>query len=379
MPVAMTTFLRRTLASSILGALVFAVAGCGGGGGGVTYPTATPIGTPGPTTSGTASPTATTVPGTGGTRITANQIVFVSTRGGASDLYKANNDGSNVVRLTNLNQVIDKPSVSPDGTRIVFQVGDSNTNGGTNNIEIGIVNVNGSGFRTLTTDPSPAGRPDDYNPVWSGDGRYIYWTSTRSALGENGQIVNQVPQVPHIFRMSGLSGEEGTLEGSDQVGRGQVVREPSQYPSVDRTGNVLAYLATNRTATSPIGIRTISTGTTRYIGEGIGVGSVFDIALSPDANRVAFSVASGTIAGSPSSLRIYDANTGTRQSTVPTTSTSVGGAAWSRDSNTLYFDSAGGTTTRRQVFLSPSPFTTQTELTPNAPGDNYSPAFLSGP
>ncbi|RYX85242.1 hypothetical protein EON83_06510 [bacterium] len=356
----MTTLVRRGFASSMLGAFSLFLAGCGGGGGGATVPTATPIGTP----TGTVTPTATTIPGTGGTPVTANQVAFVSNRANPasdnSDLYKSNIDGSNVVRLTALNQPIDKPSVSNDGARLVFQIGESNEAGGTNNIEIAVINANGSGYQKLTDDTTPAGRPDDYNPVFSPNGQYIYWTSTRGGVDENGQPVDGVP---HIWRMNGAIGNTGSNQQ-------QVVAEASAYPSVDRNGN-LAYVALNQAA-SPITLRT-STGTLiKRISDSTPTNSIFDLALSPDGTRIAFSAANTSAAP----IRIYNVATGALQGTAPSGGTSNGGSAWSRDSQTLFFDAASGAASRRQVFSSPSPFSTQTQITSDNTSDNFSPAFL---
>ncbi len=380
----MTTLLRRGFASSILGTLALAIAGCGGGGGGLGTPTATPGGTPNPNATATPAPNATAVPGTGGSTVTANQVVFVSNRNSTSDLFKASTDGSSAVRLTNIatsvnnaSASLDKPSVSPDGTRIVFQFDDVNPTDGNTNSEIGIIGVDGRNFRRLTSDNTPAGRPQDFNPVWSSDGRFIYWTSTRSALDASGNIVNTVPQVPHIFRMSGLRGSEGLVEGSGQVGDGQVIREPSAYPSADRSGQI-AYAAVGQTNT-PIHIANATSGALiRSVGQPLSSGqSVFGVALSPDGARVAYSLGmTGSGTGS-ATIEIVNIAANSRSVVANGVSSRVGN--WSRDSQTLYFDSSAGSTARRQIFTANATGQSPTALTgQNTGSDNYSPAFLSG-
>ena len=361
----MTISVRRGLASSILGTLGLVLAGCGGGGGGASVPTATPLGTPGPTTTGTPSATSTPVPGTGATRVTASEIVFVSNRLSTSDLYKSNLDGSNPVRLTSLGRAIDKPSVSPDGTRIVFQFDDTPTDGNANS-EIGIINVNGSNFRALTTDNTASGRPDDYSPVWSSDGRSIYWTSTRQATNETGQTVDRVP---HIFRMEGVVGSEG-------LNPTQVIREASAYPSAARLDRI-AYVATGQT-NLPVAIANATTGALiQRVGQPLTTGQVaFGVALSPDATRAAYSIGGGT--GSTfTSIEISNVATNQRSVIAGNASSRVGN--WSRDSQTLFFDSATSATSQRQIFSATATGQSQTRLPQQQAGsDNYSPAFLSG-
>lgn len=356
--VAMTTFVRGACASLILG-LGMVVAGCGGGGSGPSVPG----GTGG---TGTATPTS---PGLGSGAITASQLVFVSNRTGSSELFKANADGSNPVRISNLastlNQTIEKPSVSPEGTRIVFQYGTSTSGAGTDNLEIGAINSDGSEFQSLTNDSTSAGRPDDYNPVFSPDGRYIYWTSTRTALDSNGQ---NVQNTPHIFRM--------LATGAQQT---QLITEPSEFPSVARNNSTLAYASRAAGVTAPITIYNLtSNSVTSRIGEGVAVGAVFNVALSPDASRVAFSTVSGSGSSASSSITILGVSSGASQGTLNTGNLFNGGESWSRNSQTLYYGAPGSGGGGIQLFASDAPFSTNRQLTQAAQGSNYSPAFLTG-
>lgn len=357
--------MRRGFASTLLGAAALFFVGCGGGGSGPsTNPTATPggtpsgtpNGTPNGTPSGTPVGTATPAPNTGGSPVTSGQIVFVSNRANPTssitDIYKSNADGSNVVRLTNLGRSIDKPSVSSDGTRIVFQFDDPyGVNNANSDIELGIINTDGSGFQQLTSDVVPFGRPDDYNPVFAPNDQYIYWTSTRGG-------------VAHIYRMNGLVG--GT--GGSQT---QFISQQSAFPSVANNGDV-AYLDYSIVG-NPIAISTASGALKKRIPDATLATQIFDVAISPNGNRVAFSAGSTT----GNQIRIYNALTNGREGSSPSGATGYGGSAWSRDSNTLFFDAVSGAT--RQVFSSSSttnpPFSTQTQVT-NTAGDTYSPAFL---
>jgi len=359
----MKTFLRGACASIVLGSALVLV-GCGGGGSGLPSPTAT------------ATPTATP---RGSQPITAGQVVFVSNRTGATELFKANADGSNPVQLTQLAKQgitnIYRPSVSPDGKRIVFQYGLPHDSMSTNNLEIALVNTDGTGLIKLTNDTDPISRPDDYNPIFSADDRYIYWTSARSSA--------TAQQIPHIWRMDAVVGGEAKNQT-------QFISEPSSYPSLDRTGTTLAYIAPGQ-ANNPIALQPLSnnavTGTLRRIGGAIDGGSAFSLALSPDASRVAFSSivnpnASGgtSVMTAPSAqLNLFSVASGASLGTAPSGGMVNADAAWSRDSQTLYFDATGGTTPGIQLFSSPSPFTTKTQLTTGtANSQNFAPTFLTG-
>jgi len=359
----MNIFLRGACASIVLGSAL-ALVGCGGGGSGLPSPTAT------------ATPTAT--PG-GSQPITADQIVFVSNRTGATELFKANTDGSNPVQLTQLAKLgitnIYRPSVSPDGKRIVFQYGAPHDSTSTNNLEIALINTDGTGLIKLTTDTDPISRPDDYNPIFSADNRYIYWTSERSS--------STAKQIPHIWRMDAVVGGEAKNQA-------QFISEPSAYPSLDRTGNTLAYVAGAQTS-NPIAIQQLSnntlTGTVKRIGGAVDGGSAFSLALSPDASRVAFSsVVSSTVSGgtnvmsaTSAKLNLLSVASGASLGTAPSGGTVNADAAWSRDSQTLYFDATSGSTINPQLFSSPFPFTTQKQLTTGtASSQNFAPAFLPG-
>ncbi|MFQ3647212.1 MAG: PKD domain-containing protein [Anaerolinea sp.] len=85
------------------------------------------------------------------------RIVFVSTRDGGQHLFIMNADGSDVTRLT-FEGSNDLPAVSPDGEKIAFV-----RNSGTDN-EIWVMNIDGSDQTQLTFQGS-----DDTQPSWHGD------------------------------------------------------------------------------------------------------------------------------------------------------------------------------------------------------------------
>ncbi len=99
------------------------------------------------------------------------RIVFASERSGNIELYIMNADGSDQRRLTDNPAEDDRPAVSPDGQWIAFQ---SDRDG---NSEIYVMRVDGSELRRVTTNPGK-----DHLPKWSPDGRWILFSSERNGV-----------------------------------------------------------------------------------------------------------------------------------------------------------------------------------------------------
>lgn len=81
------------------------------------------------------------------------KIAFVSYRDGNMEIYVMNADGSGVTRLTNHPGSDAHPAWSPDGRKIAFQ---SDRDG---NSEIYVMNADGSGVTRLTYSPAYDGEP----------------------------------------------------------------------------------------------------------------------------------------------------------------------------------------------------------------------------
>ncbi len=102
------------------------------------------------------------------------RIAFHSTRSGASEIWVADADGANAVRLTNFNAPITgSPRWSPDGEWITF---DSNKEG---QFEVYRMRSNGGTPERLTHNPATDGVPS-----YSRDGRSIYFMSNRSGSNQ---------------------------------------------------------------------------------------------------------------------------------------------------------------------------------------------------
>ncbi len=101
------------------------------------------------------------------------RFAFVSTHEGNQEIYTANSDGSDVVRLTQSPGVDTHPCWSPDGARIAF------TTDRFDGLEIAAMNADGSNVARLTESPGI----DDY-PAYSPDGARIAFATHRDGQVE---------------------------------------------------------------------------------------------------------------------------------------------------------------------------------------------------
>ncbi|UCC73776.1 MAG: S9 family peptidase [Gemmatimonadota bacterium] len=74
---------------------------------------------------------------------------------------------------------IGEQQLSPDGDWVAFTVSELDREANRRRTDIWLVRTDGSGLRRLTTDPA-----SDFNPLWSPDGRSIWFLSTRSSSSQ---------------------------------------------------------------------------------------------------------------------------------------------------------------------------------------------------
>lgn len=91
---------------------------------------------------------------------------------------------------------ISSARVSPDGTRLVFVLRKTDLDANRGRTDLWTVGVDGDGLRQLTTHPS-----SDFNPLWSHDGRSVWFLSTRSGSSQIWKIALAGGEAHQISRL----------------------------------------------------------------------------------------------------------------------------------------------------------------------------------
>ena len=114
-----------------------------------------------------------------------SQIAFVSERDGNLEIYVINSDGSGLTNLTNNPARDHAPAWSPDGSRIAFR-----SRRGEGFYNLYVMGADGSNPTRLVTNARDDGS-GDYTPHWSPDGSKILFTANREGVPRSIYVVNR--------------------------------------------------------------------------------------------------------------------------------------------------------------------------------------------
>ena len=103
------------------------------------------------------------------------KVAWESYRGGNSEVYVANRDGTNPMNVSNHAADDYAPSLSADGSKVAWY-SDRDGNG---NSEVYVANTDGTGVVNISNDPAY-----DYAPSLSADGSKVAWDSLRLGNAE---------------------------------------------------------------------------------------------------------------------------------------------------------------------------------------------------
>lgn len=122
------------------------------------------------------------------------RIAFMSDRSGTQEIWVCDSDGSKAAQLTSFGgAAIYGPSWSSDSQNIALTVAQKGMKE-----DIYVVSANGGVPRRLTTHPA-----EDKWPDWSHDGKWIYFSSTRSGREEIWKMPSSGGEATQITRNSG--------------------------------------------------------------------------------------------------------------------------------------------------------------------------------
>ena len=182
------------------------------------------------------------------------EILFQSDREGPTRLYVLNVATAAVRRVGTIGDWFDEePRWSPDGRQIAF----GSTRGQKGNIDIFVMNADGSGVVRLTDHPAA-----EQGPVWAADGKSLFFTGERDGRGEIYRVWLADKRVERVTR-----------------GFNRAI-----MPAASPDGRYLAYAA-QTIMNFQIHLLDLSTGTSSQMTSG---GGACRPSFSPDSKELAF-------------------------------------------------------------------------------------------
>lgn len=199
--------------------------------------------------------------------LSGGRIAFLSTRDGNVEIYVMNPDGSGQTRLTNEPVYDHSPAWSPDGSKIAFvSLRDGND-------EIYVMNADGSGVTNLTNTTATEENPiSNAGPTWSPDGTKIAFVSGREQKNGGIWVMNSDGTNPTQLTFGGERAPAWSPDGKKIA----VKRVRFADRGGGTSGTTTDIVVMNADGTDPVQIFT----------------TIIDCALhiewSPDGSRIAF-------------------------------------------------------------------------------------------
>lgn len=256
----------------------------------------------------------------------SNNIVFVSSRDGNNEIYTMNDNGSNILRLTNNTRIDSQPTWSPDRSKIAFS-SIINTRW-----QLNLMNADGTN-QTLLTDPNVAGQYTFAS--WSPDGSKIAFASTKDS---NNEIYVMNPDGTNQVRLTNNSAVDTHPAWSPD---GSKISFTSY-----RDNNSQIYMM-NSDGTNQVRLSNNSAADTYS-------------AWSPDGSKISFT------SDRDGNSEIYVMNAdGTNQTRLTNNSVVDNFSSWSPDSSKIIF------TSDNEIYVMNADGTNQTRLTNDSYIDLY--------
>ncbi|MGH2572718.1 MAG: TolB family protein [Actinomycetota bacterium] len=278
-----------------------------------------------------------------GTSVRNGKIAFLSDRAAgadpdAQDIYTVDPATGEISRVTQVSMYSSELSWSPDGTRIVFDIGIAKGEG-----EIVIVGADGTGMATVTTFDDPQG------PAWSPDGDRIAFYP-----GNPGSP----PIAIHLVDVVGGHPVQVTHPGVDCIDL-----SPAWSPDGAEIAFVRQCNPDEASETNEL-IVVRADGSGARVLTDLGPGSLF-LSWSPDGRTIAFARE-----GRISTIQVD--GTGLRQLTTA----GDGNPVWSPDGSKIAFDSSRDGNS--EIYVMNADGTGQTNVT-NHSANDFSPAWQPVP